>query len=436
MPTQTTNYQCPACTAPLYFDSKSGKLQCDYCGNSYEVSQIESQMAQKQEKAADAFQKQEQKRQNEQQPVQNTPQNAKNTGMAPGTDRQADNGYTNSNFGTNSSAAVGVAGVGAAAATATAQRQAQAQDPNSLWRTNNLSTDWGADAAHMREYNCESCGAQIICDETTAATSCIYCGNPTVVPGQFAGALKPDYIIPFKVSREDAKAALANFCKGKFLLPKFFAQENHIEEIKGVYVPFWLFDGDVGAHLTYKASDAKSVTSGDYRITTTRHYNVERAGNITFSDIPVDASSKMPDKYMESIEPFMYEDLKPFSTAYMPGFFADKFDVDVQTCSPRADERAVQTSVNILRNSVQGYTLCTETSRNIQLYRGNVHYALAPVWMLSTRYRGKNYIFAMNGQTGKFVGELPCDKKRYWGLFAGIVAAIAVPLYFLAPMFA
>ena len=60
----------------------------------------------------------------------------------------------------------------------------------------------------MKAYNCPSCGAELICDASTAATSCPYCGNPTVVPGQFSGALKPDYVIPFKLSKEDAVAAL------------------------------------------------------------------------------------------------------------------------------------------------------------------------------------------------------------------------------------
>ena len=85
-----------------------------------------------------------------------------------------------------------------------------------------------------------SCGAELICDENTAATSCPYCGNPTVVPGQFSGQLRPDFIIPFKLSKEDAVKALKDHYKGKIFLPKSFTQENHVQEIQGIYVPFWM----------------------------------------------------------------------------------------------------------------------------------------------------------------------------------------------------
>ena len=71
----------------------------------------------------------------------------------------------------------------------------------------------------MRVYSCPSCGAQLICEETTAATSCPYCGNPTVIPEQFSGILKPDYILPFKLSKEDAVSALKRIkqCRERYL---------------------------------------------------------------------------------------------------------------------------------------------------------------------------------------------------------------------------
>ena len=191
----------------------------------------------------------------------------------------------------------------------------------------------------MRAYSCPSCGAELICDESTAATSCPYCGNPTVVPGQFSGQLKPDFIIPFKLSKEDAVKALKNHYKGKILLPKSFTQENHVQKIQGVYVPFWMFDGEAEGDACYEATRSHTYRSGDYEITKTEHYDVYRAGFLSFEKIPADASSKMPDDHMDSIEPYDYQELKPFSTAYLPGFLADKFDVTVEQCLQRADQR-------------------------------------------------------------------------------------------------
>ena len=367
MPAQVTNYQCPSCTGPLHFVGASGKLECDYCGASYEVAEIEALYAEKEEKAAAAQQAAEEK--------------------------DAEN------------------------------KEASAAEGGD-WDTSGFTDDWGAEADGMKSYSCPSCGAELLCDESTAATSCPYCGNPTVVPGQFAGQLKPDFIIPFKYSKEDAVKALKEHCAGKIFLPKSFTNENHIQKIQGIYVPFWMFDGEAEGDAHYQATRSRTYTSGDYEITETKHFDVYRAGRVTFEKVPVDASRKMPDDYMDSIEPYDYSELKPFSTAYLPGFLADKYDVSVEDSCERADKRCAGSLVSALEGTVTGYASCSETGRSIYLKRGKVHYALLPVWMLNTKWEGKDFLFAMNGQTGKLVGNLPVSTKRVIGLFAAIAAPL------------
>ena len=141
MAEQITNYQCPACTGPLHFNGASGRLECEYCGNSYSTEEMEALYAEKEEQASKAFEKEEEQR--------------------------------------------------------------QEQEEN-FWDTSSVNDDWGSDEENMRAYQCPSCGAELICDASTAAGSCPYCGNPTIVPGQFAGTLKPDYIIPFKLEKKAA----------------------------------------------------------------------------------------------------------------------------------------------------------------------------------------------------------------------------------------
>ena len=376
MPTQVTNYQCPACTGPLRFDGSTGHLECEYCGSSFDVEEIEALYAEKEAKAAEAAQKQEEKE---------TAQ------------REAER---------------------------KAEKAATGAGDGSEWDDSDLCEDWGEDAAGMRAYCCPSCGAELICDQTTAATSCPYCGNPTVVPGQFAGMLKPDFILPFKLSKEDAIKALKNHYRKKPLLPSTFSKANHLEEIKGVYVPFWMYDGEAEGSVQFHATRVSTYTSGDYEVTETSHYDVHRAGSIAFEKIPVDASSKMPDDYMDSIEPYDYSDLKPFSTAYLPGFLADKYDVSIEDSRERADLRCAGSLVNSLENTVKGYTSCSEKGRDINLKRGKVHYALLPVWVLNTKWEGKNFLFAMNGQTGKLVGNLPTSQNRTLAMFGAIAAVL------------
>lgn len=377
MPTQVTNYQCPACTGPLHYSAKSGKLACDYCGSSFDVAEIEALYARKEAEAAAAKQ---------------------------------------------------AADAKAEAAQAAKAEAAEAAAASGGWDTSDLSRDWGAEADGLRVYSCPSCGAELICDQSTAATACPYCGNPAIVPGQFSGALRPDYILPFRLSKGDAVQALRAHYKGKPFLPRSFTSANHIEQIQGVYVPFWLFDGGAEGAASYRASNTNVFETGDYEITETRHYHVVRAGSLAFEKIPVDASSKMPDDHMDSIEPFDYAQLRPFSTAYLPGYLADKYDVTIDDSRDRADTRCRETLAQALRDTVTGYGAYVTEREDIALRRGKVHYALLPVWMLSTKWRGQDFLFAMNGQTGKLVGDLPTDRGRFWGMFAAIAAPLTVAL--------
>ena len=316
-----------------------------------------------------------------------------------------------------------------------AAQAAQSAEAETAWDYDAAGSEWGSESSGMKAYNCPSCGAELICDATTAATSCPYCGNPTVVPAQFQGFLKPDYIIPFTLDKKAAVAALKEYYRGKKLLPRAFDDQNHIEEIKGVYVPFWLFNGKADVDIQFAATRVRSHISGDKEITETDHFAVRRAGSVSFSRIPVDASSKMPDAHMDAIEPFDYSALKPFSMAYMPGFLADVYDVEARDCEARADERAANTAEEIIANTVAGYSSCVPTGKNIRLRRGEVNYALLPVWLLSTRWNGRNFLFAMNGQTGKLIGDLPVSAERYWSWFARIGIPVAAGLAALLHFF-
>ena len=259
----------------------------------------------------------------------------------------------------------------------------------------------------------------MICDATTAATSCPYCGNPTIVPGQFTGGLKPELVIPFRLDKQAAVAALKQYYKGKKLLPKAFMEQNHIEEIQGVYVPFWLCDCQVDGSIHYHATKISTWREGDYKVTETKHYQVDRSGGIEFRQIPVDASTKMPDAHMDAIEPYDYSDLRPFSSAYLPGFLADKYDVNQQESLPRIQSRAENSAEMEMRNTVKGYSTVTATSKNLNFSHSGMKYALMPVWMLSTKWKDQNFLFAMNGQTGKLVGDLPIDNGKRVAWFVG-----------------
>ncbi len=307
--------------------------------------------------------------------------------------------------------------------------------PDEMQWDTSAGSEWQAgEAEGMRVYVCKSCGGEIVAEDTTAAMSCPYCGNPVVMSQNVSGMLKPDYVIPFKLDKKAAKAAFQNYTKGKKLLPRLFRDETHIDKMQGVYVPFWLFDADADANIRYRATRVRTWSDSRYNYTETSYYSVQRGGSVGFDHVPVDGSKKMADDLMESIEPYDFSAAVPFQSAYMAGFVADKYDVDAESSISRANERVKRSTERIFADTVQGFSSVTVENSNVQLHNGRAKYALYPVWLLNTSWNGGQYIFAMNGQTGKFVGDLPMDKSAYWKYFvmaAAIVGVIAMGLTYL-----
>ncbi len=308
----------------------------------------------------------------------------------------------------------------------------KSETPDDMKWDSTAGKDWeGTEADGLNVYVCNSCGGEIIGDETLAATACPYCDNPVILMGQFKGDLKPDYVIPFKLDKKAAKEALKKHYSGKRLLPKVFKDENHIDEIKGVYVPFWLFDTDASANIRYKATRVRTWSDSNYNYTQTSFFSVKRAGTIGFDKVPVDGSTKMADDLMESIEPFDFSKAVDFQTAYLSGYLADKYDVNSEQSIERANQRIKKSTEDAFASTVTGYASVVPEASSVQFKNGSAKYALYPVWLLNTSWQGKKYTFAMNGQTGKMVGDLPLDKAAYKRWLFGIMGAVGAAAYAL-----
>lgn len=285
----------------------------------------------------------------------------------------------------------------------------------------------------MLVYSCNSCGGEIVADKTTSATQCPYCGNPVTIKGQLSGDLRPDLIIPFKLNKKAAKEAYKKHISGKRLLPKQFKEENHIDEIKGIYVPYWLFDCDARGSAVFGGIQTKTWSDRKFRYTQTSHYDLYRSAEASFRAIPVDGSSKMPDDLMESVEPFNLADADEFKAAYLAGYYADRYDVSYEENAPRANERVKGSLMSEMKKTTLECSAVTEKRSSVSIESGRVRYALYPVWLLVSTYKGEKYTFAMNGQTGKTVGDLPLDKQAFWKWF-GILGAVLSAAFGLATL--
>lgn len=281
-------------------------------------------------------------------------------------------------------------------------------------------------------YRCQSCGAEIIADENTTATFCVYCGNTAILKDRIHNSRVPDLIIPFQKVKDDATKAFEKVVKHKPLVPKAFKTKDNIQKITGIYIPFWAYDFQVSGTVEFNATDVHTWTDFRNQYTKTDGFSVVCEGNMDYDKVLADGSSRFPDDLMDSLEPFDFQGLVSYNQAFLAGFFSEKYDVDEDKAVERAQRRAVNTSVSLMRETVN-HQSCALLDNQLNVQKQKVYYILLPVWMVNTKYRDKTYTFAMNGQTGKIVGDLPLGRKEVvvWSLVIYLICFIIFLLLFL-----
>lgn len=291
--------------------------------------------------------------------------------------------------------------------------------------TNSFDTD-------VNQYICNNCGAVLITEPDTTATTCSFCGAPVVLADRLSGELSPYYIIPFQIDKAKAQEAFKKWCKNGRLTPKGFMTADRIKSMTGLYVPFWLYDLHSQGEINANCTRVRTYDEGEYIVTETQHYNVYRSADLNYLKIPVDASEKMNDNLMDKLEPFDYSNLKPFNMPYLAGYIAEKYNYNDKDLFPRVQSRVASYSENYLRSSIMGYNTVNVFNRHIHIQPKNAFYALLPVWMVCYDYKDSEHVFAMNGETGKIVGRPPLSFGKIAAWFGGVSAASLVIIKLIA----
>ncbi len=280
------------------------------------------------------------------------------------------------------------------------------------------------DETNVQELICKSCGAVVVADSNTTASYCAFCGSPALVSQRLNSSFRPKYIIPFRYGRENAEQKFINWCKGGRKTPFGFVSSRNIQKLTGLYVPFWLFDIDGQMDMTATATIVNAVSTGSKTVTTTEYFDVTRQARFNWRMIPLDGETRIDDALMEAVEPFDYRQLKPYNPVYLPGFFADRYDQSAEDLNARIRKRAEEYMEEEFKKSTDRYSTVRVKTRNNTYSDPRAEYALLPVWFLHYRYLGKDYDFAMNGQTGEVAGVVPVSKVKK-ALFFFIILAIS-----------
>ncbi len=275
----------------------------------------------------------------------------------------------------------------------------------------------------VREYHCNNCGAVLITDAQTTATTCSFCGAGVILGDRLSGNLAPAKVVPFSINKDQAQEAFRKWCKKGKLTPSDFMTADRIKNITGIYVPFWLYDLNGRGEVDATCTKVRTYTMGDWIYTETKYYRVYRKVDLNYNRIPCDASKKMEDSMMDKLEPYDYVNLKDFKMPYLAGYISEKYDFDDNEMLPRIKQRAGSYVDSYINSTISGYATVNVHHKDIYIRKVNSEYTLMPVWMVCYDYKKSEHIFAMNGQTGKVVGRPPLSAMKIAAWFMGISAA-------------
>ena len=360
------HYKCPNCGSDMAFDTKTGLLRCDSCGRTDNI--------------------------------ENIPKPGENEDETIHYDADDDDiNAANSGF------------------------EHDYADANDADEPSHHST---FNEGETHEYHCNNCGAVLITESNTTATTCSFCGAGVVLSDRLSGNLAPAKVIPFSISKEQAQEAFVKWCRKGLLTPKDFMTADRIKNITGLYIPFWLYDINGRGEAEATCTRVRTYSDKDWIYTETKYYNVYRKVDLNYSRIPCDASKKMEDHMMDKLEPYSYENLKDFNMPYLAGYIAEKYDFTDEDMLPRIKERVSGYVDSYMDSTINGhgYTSVTYNRKNINIRKKHADYTLMPVWMVCYDYRQAEHIFLMNGQTGKIIGKPPLSKAKVFSWFAGVSA--------------
>ena len=274
-------------------------------------------------------------------------------------------------------------------------------------------------------YTCKECGGEILAYDNTVATFCSYCGASTVLSSRIGKERAPEYIIPFKITKQQSAELYRKSVKKALFAPAYMKEDTVIEKFRGIYMPYWIYDFKENRPASLRGQE--DHRSGDYIIHT--HYDINTNVDAEYNGLAYDASSQFNDNLSEAIAPFDFNTAVPFNTSYMSGFYADAADTDAKLYADQA--RMIVTADiynNIARDpAVKKITLKTDSMSNLAPEKTESRLGYFPVWFLSCKNKDRITYAVINGQTGEVATDIPIDFKKY--LISSLI--VTIPLFAL-----
>jgi DNA-directed RNA polymerase subunit RPC12/RpoP len=289
-----------------------------------------------------------------------------------------------------------------------------------------------------RSLKCTQCGARTTVPDTVAATVCAFCNSP-LAPAPTETIVPAQGVLPFQVTKETAGEKFRDWLRGLWFRPSNLKALGRLEELRGVYVPFWSFDASAFSRWSAEAGfyyyvEETYVENGQQktrRVQKTRWEPASgtHAGN--YADLLVHASAGLPVKEMGHLEPYQIDGkLTVFDTDFLAGFEAEAHSLGARECWKEASDRIGAKERSACSALVPGDTqrdlrVATETSNE------QARSLLLPVYLGVYEYRGRPFRIAVNGQTGLVSGAAPWSAWKIVS-FVLVLAGVAAAIWYFA----
>lgn len=261
-----------------------------------------------------------------------------------------------------------------------------------------------------RSYTCSQCGASLLTFDETAITFCSYCGSQAMIESKMIKINNPDYIIPFKKTREECIKNYKKKLRHSFFAPSYMKSDIVISKFRGIYLPYGIYNLKYNGKFSNSGSKF-SHRSGDYVYY--NDYSIVADSDAEYDGISFDLLSIYYDKY-SLLLPFDSRECEDFNPNYLAGFYADTKDVIAETYDGDAKEVVRRNCNKILKKNRKFRKYgCKNPKLPIAVSKRKV--GMFPVYFLAIRDKKEEHVnyAVINGQTGKVAASLPLDFKKY-----------------------
>ncbi len=300
-----------------------------------------------------------------------------------------------------------------------------------------------AKAGHQVEENitvkCDSCAAEYSFEANEHAGSCPFCGTDTVADTSSSKQIKPDALLPFAITKQEAAGSMQRWLKGLWFAPSKlarFARGNG--DFTGIYLPYWTFDSDTqtqyrgqrGTNYYVKVPHTTMVDGKQVRTTRTevrvKWKSVKGSVARFFDDVLVPGSHSLPRKTLDRISGWDLSSLESYQKDFLIGFRAESYQVEVDDAFVQAQEIMSSVIYNDIRRDIGGdhqRIQDADTKHDDTSFK----HILLPLWLSAFQFKGKTYRLAVNGRNGEVFGERPYSGwKIFFAVLAGLVVAAAI----------